>query len=271
MRGEQIVATPAAPQLGITSACAGSSCPGPERCTPGVDHPRVRGEQDAEAVFRQGRLGSPPPARRVGDRAHVRRVRLGITPACAGSRPSPSPTSGTSRDHPRLRGAQRGSGGGRTRRWIIPACAGSSGATSNASLPKRDHPCVRGEQFLVLSAVVGALGSPPRARGADDRLTDQVPQPRITPACGGSRGGAAPCFPTWEGSPPRARGADRPSRGEAPVYGITPACAGSRMTTSSRPPLPADHPRMRGEQHGRGTKTSGRTGSPPHARGAGRA
>ncbi len=70
----------------ITPACAGSS-----RCWPWPrprrrDHPRMRGEQSPDGATIVGTGGSPPHARGADPDVKRRRGRLGITPACAGSR-----------------------------------------------------------------------------------------------------------------------------------------------------------------------------------------
>ncbi len=234
---------------GTIPACAGSSV---WRCGPARacrDHPRVRGEQ----VW-----ASPPPHWQAG----------------------PSPRArGAAHHHPGLTVAI----------GTIPACAGSS--TCPATSPRRswDHPRVRGEQRAIEDVALPQEGPSPRARGAASAGPHRAGSPGTIPACAGSS--TPPPAPPWtpwdhprvrgeqrvpsrfrervQGPSPRARGAvdlrDRADLGD----GTIPACAGS--SPASRPPRAraGDHPRVRGEQDGRGVPVSGGTGPSPRARGAG--
>ena len=91
---------------------------------------------------------------------------------------------------------------------------------------QKDHPRVRGEKVKVVKARFMGLGSPPRARGKENKARKWRSQAGITPACAGKRpgpGAADPLSPdhprvrgeksattkdlvTCMGSPPRARG-----------------------------------------------------------------
>ncbi len=248
-RGAAVAELAANPSPGITPACAGSR-PDPRReRRRGRDHPRVRGEQ-LQLPLRPGRpWGSPPRARGAGSVQQDQVLRLGITPACAGSRWTHDAVWCSRWDHPRVRGEQgeravlaRSNWGSPPRArgadsassastchcGITPACAGSRPPPDRGAPPRSDHPRVRGEQGAILFNLVRAAGSPPRARGA-----------------GGS------C----------RRCARRP--------GITPACAGSRVVSPTRSTSRWDHPRVRGEQSVCGSAWSRSGGSPPRARGAG--
>ena len=115
------------PTTGITPACAGSRRSRSTLSTYGGDHPRVRGEQGPNKDLGNSALGSPPRARGAATFDMAKFRRDGITPACAGSRPT------------------------------------GSAATPAAW----DHPRVRGEQATLASPCLPPAGSPPRARGAD--------------------------------------------------------------------------------------------------------
>jgi len=213
-----------------------------------LDHPRLRGEHAKRRNNGEVFAGSPPPARG----AHIGRVgiRVGdrITPACAGSTPSPRSRGSTEPDHPRLRGehtrtgtgtrsctgspppargAHLGEGDGKGDGRITPACAGSTPLTVYRSRGAPDHPRLRGEHQL---GVVGhGVGS---------------------------------------GSPPPARGAPAAPEGGALPVRITPACAGSTRRRLRTVPARTDHPRLRGEHQRAGRAIGKPRGSPPPARGA---
>ncbi len=279
-----------AARQGITPACAGSSWASTSTTPKARDHPRMRGEQVTITRDRGDWEGSPPHARGAGHRLRAGVRRAGITPACAGSSPSPSPRRGSPRDHPRMRGEQvsagldkvlpggspphaRGAGHNpnddQSNGGITPACAGSSLAPPRNSILHRDHPRMRGEQKGHTDSEIADGGSPPHARGAEPVAHRHLLVRGITPACAGSS--RITHFPTGPvaGSPPHARGAAGARRMLFGDPGITPACAGSRPARRRPARAARDHPRMRGEQvplcdRGRGTR-----GSPPHARGAG--
>ena len=69
------------------------------------------------------------------------------------------------------------------------------------------------------------------------------------------------------GSPPHARGRRMLFSILALVSGITPACAGKTDDSVCGHSLPADHPRMRGEDSHSFVPDPSFPGSPPHARG----
>ncbi len=193
---------------GITPACAGNS-----RSDCGVprsrwDHPRVRGEQAGYVGAVYVPKGSPPRARGTADFPVPDHVFDGITPACAGNRPSTTPRTARRWDHPRVRGEQevrvvvevvavgsppraRGTGAVRVPRagWpgITPACAGNRSSARGRHRPTRDHPRVRGEQAMTVCSVPRCPGSPPRARGTDERGGVGDGALGITPACAGNR------------------------------------------------------------------------------------
>ena len=71
------------------------------------------------------------------------------------------------------------------------------------------------------------------------------------------------------GSPPLARGTGLCKYGRLERGGITPACAGNSCSHSSTGGVAGDHPRLRGEQLGKGGRPYQARGSPPLARGTG--
>ena len=74
-----------------------------------------------------------------------------------------------------------------------------------------------------------------------------------------------------EGSPPRARGRDVGWYIFPAGVGITPACAGKSTPWGKRVTPERDHPRVRGEENDEMTTEEDEEGSPPRARGRGRA
>ena len=69
---------------------------------------------------------------------------------------------------------------------ITPACAGNSLYVCFISMPVWDHPRLRGEQTLWIVRSKRELGSPPLARGTDNKAVEKVMKSRITPACAGN-------------------------------------------------------------------------------------
>ena len=273
----------------IIPAYAGStSIPGMKWLS-GRDHPRIRGEH-----MPWGDSGGQHPGSSPHTRGALRQVGLGgagrgIIPAYAGSTSSPTPSSKTSMDHPRIRG-EHGAGrldpdrsGG-----IIPAYAGSTSKTTQNSSPRPDHPRIRGEHASVAKRMSPVLGSSPHTRGAPPRGRRRHLRCRIIPAYAGStrvrdgglmaaedhpriRGehsGLAAIGKRAAGSSPHTRGAlafgDHVSVGP----GIIPAYAGSTIRPPSRTRHPGDHPRIRGEHRPRGFRSAPGPGSSPHTRGA---
>ena len=134
---------------GITPACAGKS----NQITPvsrrGEDHPRVCGEK-RQIWYKMLCCGGSPP--RVRGKVLLHRHfhdKLGITPACAGKRPT----------------------------------------VKNIFLLCGDHPRVCGEKLCHISHHIAPKGSPPRVRGKVETALGIFLSIRITPACAGKRTG----------------------------------------------------------------------------------
>ena len=236
---------------GITPACAGRRSGQCFQTARHTDHPRVCGEKLGRCRARRREAGSPPRVRGEAPNARTTRDDRRITPACAGRR--------------------------------RPACGGEH--------PCKDHPRVRGEKSggVMQSSVV--LGSPPRARGEVFKSSGRDVFFGITPACAG-RSSTGKCRSSktgdhprvrgeklpestrrtaCEGSPPRARGEGANIAPHTARKRITPACAG-RSRPCRRTRLSAqDHPRVRGEKLPFFYVSMHSTGSPPRARGEGKA
>ena len=167
----------------------------------------MRGEYWKFWKFRQDWKGSPPLARGIRARRREPRQRSGITPACAGNTSVACPTKNALKDHPRLRGeyhpAQNfillGWGSPPLARgiqlipsWrvasigITPACAGNTPLIRLRALWSGDHPRLRGEYQCCGITPNLSVGSPPLARGIQEKVINTIPGFRITPACAGN-------------------------------------------------------------------------------------
>ena len=112
-------------RAGITPACAGNTTSSLKKTAIPWDHPRLRGEYMLPSSETYVRLGSPPLARGIQRSRMIPRLKIRITPACAGN---------TKHIHLNMR-------------------------------HMRDHPRLRGEYMLPSSETYVRLGSPPLARG----------------------------------------------------------------------------------------------------------
>ena len=146
---------------------------------------------------------------------------------------------------------------------------------------------MRGEYNIILEENSHTLGSPPLARGIQNKISSFLMSIGITPACAGNtyafiplygvcrdhprlRGeyGDMSCNPqVVMGSPPLARGILNCHLQIFLINGITPACAGNTWQGDKVQPTTKDHPRLRGEYIKRGKIFSDGLGSPPLARG----
>jgi len=175
--------------LRITPACAGTARPRSWDSSLSRDHPRMRGDGAPQSRDRMYVMGSPPHARgRLSNRVRIHVIR-GITPACAGTAGSTTTQSGSTRDHPRMRGdgtvtrlqevvppgspphargRHDGIRRGVTVAGITPACAGTAYQGAAKWACRWDHPRMRGDGMLPTLLTQTVRGSPPHARG---RLT----------------------------------------------------------------------------------------------------
>ena len=272
----------------ITPACAGKTRKTPVPIGPGLDHPRMRGEDIRTCRRRPTTHGSPPHARGRPRSSQGKTSPPGITPACAGKTSPNFCMTSRYEDHPRMRGEDwkrdrliYGRGGsppharGRHRRIkmprpprrITPACAGKTGSFLWKTFTWPDHPRMRGEDSFLALGWVEDCGSPPHARG---RREDRAPRARrrgITPACAGKTKACHAFLVRVGGSPPHARGRHLEAWSLNHSERITPACAGKTSTSASETNSSPDHPRMRGEDKLGQEPCPRPRGSPPHARG----
>ena len=132
----------------IIPACAGSTRPSRPLRPCRRDHPRMRGEHVRPERVPCEAAGSSPHARGARALALVRRLVLGI----------------------------------------IPACAGSTHRAYSITPPQWDHPRMRGEHLNKIAGFAGKTGSSPHARGAPRIKPACHTHSRIIPACAGSTG-----------------------------------------------------------------------------------
>ena len=206
MRGEVFPGAVFFKSSRITPACAGRSLKYRNGLYRNEDHPRVCGEKTNGTVSRSNGTGSPPRVRGEVIYGIVCHGKLGITPACAGRRPSTAATAFSVQDHPRVCGEKtsitlistirRGSPprvrgeeymqhASKNFYRITPACAGRSVATLAAGLRDEDHPRVCGEKESADVLQARREGSPPRVRGEEGAALEQSLGGGITPACAG--------------------------------------------------------------------------------------
>ena len=181
-------------ELGIIPARAGSSNLGKRIVNLFRDHPRACGEQLVCCRIVTKGEGSSPRMRGAVCRGLCRAVRVGIIPACAGSRYKSRNQRGRIRDHPRV-------------------CE---------------------EQLIKSKVNAGNQGSSPRVRGAALRALFWSLGRGIIPACAGSSVNVVEPAAEQGGSSPRVRGAVMPSSSAICWNGIIPACAGSSAESDPR-------------------------------------
>ena len=104
VRGKALSAYSHEHHSGITPACAGKRSRDVAALQLGWDHPRVCGEKSKPKPGKDRRMGSPPRVRGKGARLRQDMERVGITPAYAGKRASPTTPTTLPGDHPRVCG-----------------------------------------------------------------------------------------------------------------------------------------------------------------------
>ena len=153
-------------EMGITPACAGNTTMEATLQLGIRDHPRLRGEYQAQFFPLVAESGSPPLARGIPDVILSIVFLNGITPACAGNTVGAVLEQRYLWDHPRLRGEyteynnrkKQQSGSPPLARGILiqrrkdsfvkritPACAGNTLELFGGIGSPRDHPRLRGE------------------------------------------------------------------------------------------------------------------------------
>ena len=216
-------------------------------------------EHEGSSPHTRGAPGLPLPTVAAG----------GIIPAYAGSTPGMKRRSGSSQDHPRIRG-EHGMGSPH------PAhLQGSSPHTRGAQKPRHekeliplDHPRIRGEHLRRPPGVGSAVGSSPHTRGARRLPGDPRRQRRIIPAYAGSTRRPDTGVQVVLGSSPHTRGALAACADVPEISRIIPAYAGSTNCDRLLYYDTEDHPRIRGEHIGAGDDHDAAIGSSPHTRGA---
>ena len=173
-----------------------------------MDHPRTRGDKQAEQIIGGNAQGSPPHTRgQVFDYAKGSKS-YRITPAHAGTSASCWKRCRRAADHPRTRGDKklcgtaysvlsgspphtRGQANPYEReqpfRRITPAHAGTSRGTAECRFCRKDHPRTRGDKAFASRNARSALGSPPHTRGQACQHLPFRALPGITPAHAGTR------------------------------------------------------------------------------------
>ena len=132
---------------------------------------------------------------------------------------------------------------------IIPAYAGSTLRWTPTTRTSRDHPRIRGEHSSAASTTIARMGSSPHTRGARSHTSEDSAHARIIPAYAGStfkavrvpsRYGDHPrirgehlipivCAYNLMGSSPHTRGAHVGEAADTRAFGIIPAYAGSTV------------------------------------------
>ena len=151
---------------------------------------------------------------------------------------------------------------------ITPAYAGKRPTAKGCSSGSRDYPSVCGEKTPDASSTTKSIGSPPRMRGKAKRHVADDGMIGITPAYAGkSRSRRTTVRPLRDhprvcgekhlcsqlerpppGSPPRVRGKAANACRNSLMVGITPACAGKSCASSNLSMFNRDHPRVCGEK-----------------------
>jgi len=202
------------------------------------------------------------------------------------------PGSGFNRSHctgssPRVRGTLFVSRGEFRHTRFIPACTGNSRRAPGKTSGTPVHPRVYGEleqqsEFHRLCA-----GSSPRVRGTPPRCGEEVPVPRLIPACtGNSLPRHANAFPSpvhprvygelggislrgrpGAGSSPRVRGTRTIGAARKRTRRFIPACTGNSRRSWRTGRIPLVHPRVYGELSRVSETSAAGNGSSPRVRG----
>ena len=195
---------------GITPAHAGKRPDLFRSLSRSWDHPRACGEKNCKLIDCNLLRGSPPRMRGKAEGPWNNMAYQRITPAHAGKRRPRCSIGLQNRDHPRACGEKlveeinystvKGSpprmrGKERDRSWalfqdgITPAHAGKRQRKHQLPGIIRDHPRACGEKRSALQQKQSQMGSPPRMRGKEHRLTYNFIGIGITPAHAGKSHG----------------------------------------------------------------------------------
>ena len=146
-----------------------------------------------------------------------------------------------------------------------PTCVGRTSERAIDQMRTSAHPHVRGEDCWVLSRVVTAAGSPPRAWGGHRRQRRHRVPGRLTPTCVGR---TAPCSsrPAPNPAHPHVRGEDtRWNTKLSQPPGSPPRAWGGPGAGDRRERQVLAHPHVRGEDPTDDVRRIWRSGSPPRA------
>ena len=146
VRGKHFSSKYASKARRITPACAGKTSATMRFTSSRKDHPRVCGENAADAAGESVNGGSPPRVRGKPIPSNIRAGADRITPACAGKTSSAKGIVRVEKDHPRVCGENH--------------CNLHSFSSFLGSPPR-----VRGKLTAAASVSSHGTGSPPRVRG----------------------------------------------------------------------------------------------------------
>ena len=151
---------------------------------------------------------------------------------------------------------------------IIPAYAGSTTDKTEALGLSQDHPRIRGEHLRYARAALGEIRIIPAYAGSTSTCAQPRTPRRDHPRIRGEHRDHRCSAAVRRGSSPHTRGARDRFVDVSLKFGIIPAYAGSTGRRCRRTPLPADHPRIRGEHAIERKIMMSAPGSSPHTRGA---
>ena len=232
--------------------------------------------------------GSPPHVRGKPATTAMKRLRVGITPACAGKTRLFDNERFIPKDHPRMCGENQITFHGlRHSHGITPACAGKTDGSSISLKSLEDHPRMCGENQNLTLNTRTFQGSPPHVRGKRLQFHDFSMFHGSPPHVRGKLFVSCPVGNFFKdhprmcgenpiiymlflgdlGSPPHVRGKHLSNPVDYPDFRITPACAGKTCSANNCSIFSTDHPRMCGENIINLRQTRQELGSPPHVRG----
>ena len=171
------------------------------------DHPHVRGD-NSQGIEVEWLSNGPSP--RAWGQHHVGRLHAQIIrtiPTCVGTTEYLRNLTGSTSDHPHVRGdnyqsifSKKSLNGPSPRAWgqqnpnllknavlrTIPTCVGTTIIARKSHYCKPDHPHVRGDNHFLLNRYKISVGPSPRAWGQHAILHCLVIKPRTIPTCVGT-------------------------------------------------------------------------------------
>ena len=238
---------------------------------PQTEHPRVCGENQADANRGNKAGGTSPRMRGKPRRCPRGRGRGRNIPAYAGKTLLHSPPTFFGPEHPRVRGENGGAFGltghfsgtsprarGKpqadtaqvTTARNIPACAGKTGCGGRGQSGPKEHPRVRGENSKKQSVPPPCFGTSPRARGKLAEFEEIPTADRNIPACAGKTGMVTPNR-VVRPEHPRVRGENMVAPPMGPLHGGTsPRARGKRRAATTVPGAGGNIPACAGKTAG---------------------